>query len=107
MERVPGVNLGVQWPFMSERQQCEALNSLAAILQKVQNEKGSYGYCSTSYQALPDEAHFDLPGRFNTEQDLNAAMIRVYRNYLGPQYWADHHARVVTTLTMIYISMHS
>jgi hypothetical protein len=94
MERIPGVNLEVQWPLMRERKQIEALISLAAILQKMQNDKGSCGYCSTNYQALPDEAHFDPPDHFNTEQDLNAAMIQLYRNYLGPQYWADHHARV-------------
>ncbi|KAF2807783.1 uncharacterized protein BDZ99DRAFT_392062 [Mytilinidion resinicola] len=84
MERISGWTLDLEWPNMDEARKDAVCSILRAILEEMRKLESPGGYCSIGRRGLPDGPFWTMDpldpfrGPFDTESDLNEAMIAKY-----------------------------
>ncbi|KAI9698051.1 MAG: hypothetical protein M1836_004404 [Candelina mexicana] len=97
MERIAGESLDLEWSLLSHVQKDVIADKLRAALDEMRKLQSPGGYCSLSQRPLPDNVFWTgdntIAGPFQTETELNDAMIRKYLFNNLPQGKADFYKR--------------
>jgi len=100
MERIWGETLASIWPRMDNNEKEAAASALRSSLEQMRKLKSPGGYCRLGHHGLPDEIFCTADplkphaGRFDTESDLNDALIAKYVESGLSKFKADFYSRV-------------
>lgn len=84
MERILGTSLDVVWPSLDQLQKDAITTKLCAVFNELRELPSPGGYCSVGRRPLLDDLFWTgdpietISGPFNTEAELNDAMIEKY-----------------------------
>jgi hypothetical protein len=104
MERIRGCGLDSAWPKMDEQQKEAVSLKLRDIFEEMRKLESPGGYCSVGHCGLPDDLFWtDDPsqpyaGPFDTEADLNNAILMKYVEDGLSKHKADYYSRVFKNL---------
>lgn len=99
MERITGPCLQSEWAKMSQETKQRVCSRLQEIFKDMRKLKTPGGYCSVGSGGLPDNIFWTndptqpFAGPFNTEADLNKALVAKYIESGLPKYKAEFYAR--------------
>ncbi|XP_014550174.1 hypothetical protein COCVIDRAFT_32009 [Bipolaris victoriae FI3] len=99
MERIKGSNLESEWPKMDQALKEAVSSKLRSIFEEMRKIETPGGYYSVSYRGLPDGLFWTnnpsnpFSGPFDTETDLNNAMLAKYVENGLSRYKADYYSR--------------
>ncbi len=98
MERIWGETLASVWPRMDNNEKEATVSALRSSLEQMRKLKSPGGYCRLGHHGLPDEIFCTADplhtGRFDTESDLNDALIARYIESGLSKFKADFYSRV-------------
>ena len=99
MERIAGKSLDSEWPFLSQTQKDTITIKLRASFDEMRKLQSPGGYCSLGKRPLLDNVFWTgntadtIAGPFETEAELNDAMIEKYIFNNLPRMKADFYRR--------------
>lgn len=100
MERIRGPTLQSAWSKMDDASKEIVSSKLRLILEDMRKLKTPGGYCSVGHRGLPDGLFWTsdpsnpFSGPFDTEADLNDAIVAKYIEDGHPKHKADYYGRV-------------
>jgi hypothetical protein len=99
MERIKGSTLASEWSKMDQASKETVSSKVRPIFEEMRRLETPGGYCSVGHRGLPDGLFWtDNPsnpfsGPFDTEADLNNAMLAKYVQNGLSRYKADYYSR--------------
>lgn len=99
MERIEGSSLDLEWPHMDCASKKAVAFQLRSIFEEMRKLPSPGGYCSVGRRGLPDGLFWtDDPanpyaGPFDTEAELNSALILKYREHGLSRHKASYYTR--------------
>ncbi|USP78756.1 hypothetical protein yc1106_06030 [Curvularia clavata] len=99
MERIKGSSLASEWPKMNQASKETVSSKLRSIFEEMRKIETPGGYCSVGHRGLPDglfwtnDPSHPFSGPFDTETELNNAMLAKYVEDGHSRYKADYYSR--------------
>lgn len=104
MERIKGSSLDQEWSRMSPEWKKAISIQLRDIVGDMRKLKSPGGYCSIGHRGLPDgvfwtdDASNPFAGPFDTESELNKALVSKYKQNGLSKYKANYYSRTFASL---------
>jgi hypothetical protein len=104
MERIQGSSLDSEWPKMDQAAKEAVASTLRSHFAKMRTLVSPGGYCSFGRRGLPDGIFWTsdpsnpFAGPFDTESDLNEAMVAKYTESGISKYKAEFYSRAFKVL---------
>jgi thiamine kinase-like enzyme len=104
MERIMGSTLEKEWPNLDEAAKDSISSQLRVAVEEMRGLKSPGKFCALGHRALTDGIFWTAEpvpfaaGPFESEHDLNTAIIANYKRQGHSKYKADYYARVFLIL---------